>query len=98
MATGQNAVLGRFLDHLGDSGIVLARWGGAGGCDLVPLYQREEKTLADFFGLDLDKIEREKHALLLYVRAVQNYDDDQHERVRLAVANYERRAARGADE
>lgn len=85
---GRAPLLGRFLDHLDESGIVLARWSGAGGCDLAPLHQREEKTLADFFGLDLDKIESEKLALLRYVRACHDYDAAMRERAQRAVAHY----------
>ena len=76
IANGQAHLLGDFLDHLREKqGIVLARWCGAGGCDLAPAREREEKLLASFFGLDLDRIEREKMALLRYVRAIHDYDE-----------------------
>jgi hypothetical protein len=98
LRTGHNLVLGEFLDHLRERGIVLARYAGAGGCDLAEHYEREEKTVALFFGLDVDKIGREQGALLSYVRAVQAWHDDREERVRLAVAHYERTQTRGTDE
>lgn len=98
LKTGHNLVLGKFLDHLRDRDIVLARYAGAGGCDLVPTHEREEKTIALFFGLDVDKIGREQDALLRYVRAVQAWHDDREERVALAVAHFEAAQKRGADE
>lgn len=93
---GQAPLLANFLDHLrGEQKIVLARWEGD---DLYPAHDREEALLASFFGLDLDRIEREKLALLAYIRAVHAWEDDQRERARRAVAHFERAQAREVDE
>jgi hypothetical protein len=74
ITTGANTVVGGFLDHLQEAGIVLARWHE----DRDLLYQISESNehlMADFFDLDLDKIEWERRALLTYMRRVHDYND-----------------------
>ena len=96
IADGSAPLLARFLDHLRDERkIVFAQWAED---TLYPAYANEEALLASFFGLDLGRIEREKLALLNWIRAASKYDDDQRERAARAVAHYESRRAGGVDE
>jgi len=57
-------VLGEFLDFLDSKGIELAKYGGLGGEELYPIYPGKEQLLADFFGIDLVKVEQERRAIL----------------------------------
>lgn len=62
--------VGEFLDWLDTQGVELAQRAGFGD-DLVPYVRRSRKQLiADFFGIDLDKVEAETMALLDHVRAL----------------------------
>jgi hypothetical protein len=77
--------IGEFLDWLEEQGYVLARYAKpdadgeyeADGYDrysgevLHQSYVGKEKLIAGFFGLDLDKIEAERMALLEHLRARQ---------------------------
>lgn len=62
--------LTRFVDWLSERGIELAEWDESDDplrdSELRPVYaySNREKLLADFFDLDLDKIETERRALL----------------------------------
>lgn len=73
--SGQSELLGKFYDWLTEQGIVLAKWGGYDyesetyHDDILSLYSvHPEKLFADFFGLDLNKIEAERRAILEELR------------------------------
>lgn len=59
----QSQVIGEFLEQLGSEGLSICeyvdrhdRWS--------PLSKNTEKILADYFGIDLDKLEKEKRQML----------------------------------
>lgn len=63
--------IGVFLEWLqGERGIVLAEYDDDEE-DLVPVHIRIENLLAEFFEIDLNKVEEERRALLESIRAVQ---------------------------
>jgi hypothetical protein len=75
LESGHPQVLGEFLDHLQRSGIVLARWADDDRDVLYEISQDNNRLLADFLGIDLDRIERERMALLRWVRATHEWND-----------------------
>jgi hypothetical protein len=70
----KSQVIGEFLDWLPEQGIHLARWVYDEGYDRERLVTGAGKSntalLAEFFEIDLDKIETEKRALLEHLRAL----------------------------
>ena len=65
--------LGEFIDFLDSIGVTLCKWGSQserywaiGDSDTT-----REKLLAEYFGIDLDKVEQEKAAILEHLRAQQ---------------------------
>jgi hypothetical protein len=61
--------LGEFLDWLEqDQGLTLARWSRSED-QLVPDCTPKEHLLAAYFKIDLDRVERERRALLAHLRA-----------------------------
>ncbi len=72
----QSQVIGAFLDQLSSEGICLAQYGEpqrrGGECELIPLGQSIEKTLANYFDIDLNKVEKERRAILAHIQAVQS--------------------------
>lgn len=69
---GHSQVIGEFLDWLGARAVVLAQY-HEDGDDLyellVPVGKNIEQWLAEYFEIDLNKIEKERQALLDYVRS-----------------------------
>lgn len=60
----KSQAIGEFLDWLSSQGIVLAAW-NTDGCDRLELRRGSiEELLAEYFNIDLDKVETEKRALL----------------------------------
>lgn len=57
-------LLTEFYDWLHEQGYVLARWHRD---ELHQHYLRPEQLFADFLGIDLDKIEKERRALLAWL-------------------------------
>lgn len=58
---------GAFLDWLlGEKGFTLARYADSGG--LYPVSRNMEELLAEYHGIDLAKVEKERRALLEYLR------------------------------
>jgi hypothetical protein len=76
--SGKAELIQEFYDWLHqEKGWVLARWvpteerhsgDGIYGEQPVPVYVQPEQLMADFFGIDRDKIETERRALLEAVR------------------------------
>jgi hypothetical protein len=69
--SGASDTLGEFYDWLTDEkGWVLAEWtqDGMSNDYLQPVYFRPNQLFADFFGIDLDKIESERRAILESLR------------------------------
>ena len=68
--SGQSELLAKFYDWLIEKDFVLAKWGGYDEFGdysegvLMPLHIRPEQLFADFFGIDLNKIEEERRAIL----------------------------------
>lgn len=61
--------LGEFLDYLEqERGLTLARWSRPDD-QLVPDYTPKEELLAAYFKIDLNKVEKERRALLAHVRS-----------------------------
>lgn len=68
----KSQVIGAFLDQLSSEGIHLARYEEAErrGDDevLLPLSQSIETTLANYFDIDLNRVEKERRVILVYIR------------------------------
>lgn len=65
--------IGEFLDWLGSKGIFLASHveiEGYSSPQLQVIYTQPEQLLAEHFGIDLTKIEREKRAMIELMRKV----------------------------
>ncbi len=65
--SGEADTITRFYDWLVNNGYVIAVYVNSGYYDdprLFPAYKRPEELFADFFGIDLDKIEIERNAIL----------------------------------
>jgi len=61
--------IGRFLDWLSEQGMELARYHDTDGNDrLHPVSRTNEKLLADYFEIDLQKVEKERSAILASIR------------------------------
>jgi hypothetical protein len=68
----KSQAIGEFLEHLGEKGLVICCYAsrqdeektGYEEGDLIPLHNSIEKNLADYFGIDLNKVEQERRALL----------------------------------
>lgn len=67
----ESDAIGRFIDH---GPYVLASWStdDDGNDILVQSWKSIEQVLADWFEIDLDKIEHEKRAMLDGIREAQN--------------------------
>ena len=67
-AAEKSATLSEFLDWLRSNQYVLAKYNERpqqlGDDDLLPVRIGNEQLLADFFGIDLKKVEEERSALL----------------------------------
>ena len=67
--SGQNEVLGNFYDWLNEQGYEIcgqntyAYWDDD-KWEYQPIHTRPEQLFADFFGIDLDRIEQERRAIL----------------------------------
>lgn len=70
----KSQVCGEFLEWLQGEGFVIAKWQRGQQDTLRAASLNMEKTLADFFGIDLDKIETEKRAMLEDMRKLNEED------------------------
>jgi hypothetical protein len=61
----QSQVIGAFLEHLKENGVKLSEWHRN---SLVPIRSSTEDLLAEYFDIDMDKVERERQALLEYLK------------------------------
>jgi len=69
----KSLILSGFIDWLHEQQYVLAQYeGGFNGDELIPVFKDPEHLLADFFGIDLKKAEKERVALLESLRTDQN--------------------------
>ena len=71
--SGERDAVQRFLDWLYDEKkyrvthlVQLGAWGDE---DLIPIKETREELMAEFFGVDLQKLSQEKQALLGAIRA-----------------------------
>ncbi len=65
--SGMSQAIGEFLEWMGqDTPIVLAQYGEDG--DLFMASTNREKLLAEFFEIDLNKVEKERRAMLDSIR------------------------------
>lgn len=63
----KSQAIGEFLEWLiSDKELVIGRWDSDG--TLHPKYVSIENLLAEFFGIDLKKVEKEKRAILDKIR------------------------------
>lgn len=62
----ESNTIGEFLDWLPSKDIQLGTWTESG--EFIPLHRNIEKLLAEFFEIDLEKIEQEKRAMLELLR------------------------------
>lgn len=70
--SGATDVLTSFYDWLFEHGFVIAKYEQFEEYDnpqLVPLARHPEQLFADYFGVDLDLLDKERRALLEYVRS-----------------------------
>ena len=69
----ESQIIGAFLDQLSQDGICLAKWAeGETRHDddvLVPICQTIEQTLASYFDINLNKVEKERRAILDHIRS-----------------------------
>ena len=68
----QSQVVGEFIDWLAEKkGIILAEWGDGelSRDELYRTHSSTERLLAEFFDIDLAKIETEKRAMLDAIRS-----------------------------
>ena len=63
----ESQIIGAFLDHLGQAGLCLAEYNDRD--QLVPVGKSIEQTLAGYFEIDLQKVEKEREALLEHIRS-----------------------------
>ena len=63
---GDSQVIGAFIDSLSEQGIHLAKYGD--GDDMWPVSKSIEQILADYFEIDLVKVEKERRAILDHIR------------------------------
>lgn len=74
--SGDTAVVQDFLDWLTSRGYVIAEWAETHQTltepveTLQPLYSGPEQLMADYFEIDLDKIDAERRSLLDYLRSI----------------------------
>ncbi len=61
--------IGEFLEWLSEQEIDLVIWDEDAEEGLIPLVQNRELLLAEYFGIDLVKAEKERQALLDAIRA-----------------------------
>lgn len=89
----QSQQIGEFVDWLAGEGLHVAEWVRRHECDhptpcrrgmhdliepyLVPLAGSTEALLARYFGIDLAKIDREKRAVLAWIREQHNAVDQE---------------------
>jgi hypothetical protein len=65
----ESQAIGNFLEHLQERGIVLSEWWGSGVTQSLILHHSSaEDLLAEYFNIDMDKVEKERRALLEYLR------------------------------
>ncbi len=64
---GANRTIGDFLDWLEEKGFMLCQYDDWE--NLVPSFERKAKIIADFFGINEDKLEEEKRAMLASLSA-----------------------------
>lgn len=66
-------IIGAFLDHISHQGIHLAKYQeGETKYDdeqLMPITQSIEQVLADYFDIDLNKVEKERRAILDHLQS-----------------------------
>lgn len=62
----QSHIIGAFLDQCSHEGVCLAEYEGD---DLMPIHRSIEETLAQYFDIDLTKVERERRAILESIRS-----------------------------
>jgi hypothetical protein len=61
----KSQVLSDFVDWLQTKGIHLAKWHDRGGADeLFEIHTPYDELFADYFGIDLKAVERERRAML----------------------------------
>lgn len=72
--TGKNVVVQDFYDWLHEQGLHICRMedetDGWGSPRYMPDPRQPEQLMADFFGIDLNKIEAERRAILDHIRSV----------------------------
>lgn len=59
--------IGEFLAWLSGQGIILGRFEAVDGLDgewIMPIYRQNNQLLADYFNIDLNKVEKERMALI----------------------------------
>ena len=60
---GQNQIVGDFIEWLGETGFVIARYTRSGHT-LLPAHASRDDFLADFFEIDRDRLEAEKRQMI----------------------------------
>ena len=64
---GHSQDIGEFIEWLGENGFVIATRDAYD--ELLPMLMSTEGWLAQYFGIDLQKVEQERAAVLAYVRS-----------------------------
>lgn len=66
--SGASDTLTEFYDWLGERGLIIAEWSEIWQ-EWIPVSTSGNQLFADFFGIDLDKIESERRAILEELRS-----------------------------
>jgi hypothetical protein len=72
----ESQAIGEFLNWMRhEKNYVIAQYGPSQSDGLEPVYLNIEKTLAEFFDIDLQKVEQERQDILLHLRAAHEIED-----------------------
>lgn len=63
---GHSQEIGEFIEWLGETGYEICRWYGG---EYEYVGRTPEAWLAEYFGIDLEKVEKERAAVLAFVRS-----------------------------
>jgi len=63
---GHSQDIGEFIEWLDDTNYNICEWHGG---EYNPVHRTPEQWLAEFFGIDLDKVEKERALVLEYMRS-----------------------------
>ena len=69
--SGENQIVGNFIEWLGENQFTICEWSNSGH-EFYPSFETVPSLLAKYFGIDLEKLEKEKRAILERFRTQDN--------------------------